>query len=72
MRLLIASEVSGRFSKVAVIKATKDGRRVTVGRLAGSLAAVAAKQAARFLAVEDAAQSVFYDFNGTRFRVDRI
>jgi hypothetical protein len=74
MRLLIASQfAAGRFSKVAIVRATADGRRVSLpARLCGQLGAVAAKSAARQFAAEPSARDVFFSFPGGDFRVTRV
>lgn len=74
MRLLVAREfVAGRWEKVGVVSATKDGARCTFPVcLQGQIGSQAARSAAKQFAAEKSAREVFFTFGSESFRVTRI
>lgn len=72
MKLLLARDVAGRFSRVLLASFRKDGTGPLAAKWGGSIESLAVRQAGRFFAAEPAAVDVFYSFGSQSFRVTRV
>jgi hypothetical protein len=75
MKLLVAKNDNGRFTRVGTVQLTKDGSRVVRVPKAiqpGSLVYHFARQAGRFFSAETAAVDIDYEFGTQKYRVSKI